>query len=111
MRRINKIIPIICASVMVMSLAACGQQSINGKWSCQQNGAATTYEFNADGTGSMDLGEGIVLPINYSYEDNKLKISYTFLGMESTVEYNVVIDKKTLTLNNSSSNITLEKQN
>lgn len=110
MRKISKIIPIICASVMIISLAACGQKSINGKWSCQQNGATTTYEFNQDGTGSMDLGEGIVLPINYSVDDNKLKISYTFLGTENTIEYNVVIDRKTLTLNNSSSNLTLERQ-
>lgn len=110
MRKISKIIPMACIFAAALFLAACGQKSITGKWSCQQNGATTTYEFKEDGTGSMDLGEGIVLPINYSIEGDKLKISYTFLGTENTVEYNVVIDRKTLTLNNSSSNLTLQKQ-
>lgn len=101
----------VCMAAMVLSLAACGSKSVEGKWSCQQNGAVTTYEFNADGTGSMDIGEGIVMPITYSVDKDKLKISYTTLGTQNEIEYNVVIDKKTLTLTNDTSSLTFDKQN
>ncbi|MDD6796887.1 MAG: DUF5640 domain-containing protein [Clostridia bacterium] len=110
MKKINKIVCVACAFVLMISLAACGKKNIVGKWSCKQNDAVTVYEFNEDGTGNMDLGEGIVIPINYSLDNDKLKISYTYLGTDNNIEYNVLIEKKTLTLNNASSNLTLEKQ-
>ena len=31
----------VCMAAMVLSLAACGKKSVEGKWSCQQNGAET----------------------------------------------------------------------
>ena len=101
----------VCMAAMVLSLAACGKKSVEGKWSCQQNGAETTYEFNADGTGSMDIGEGIVMPITYSFDNGRLKISYTTLGTQNDIEYNAVIDKNTLTLTNDTASLTLDKQN
>lgn len=110
MRKINKIACLACAFILMMSLAACGKKTIVGKWSYQQNDATTTYEFNEDGTGSMDLGEGVVMPINYTYDGDKLKITYTVLEKENSIEYNVLLENKTLTLNNSSSIITLQKQ-
>lgn len=103
----------VCMAAMVLSLAACGKKSVEGKWSCQQNEAETTYEFNADGTGSIDYGNGIVMPITYSFDNDKLKISfvYTTIKTQDDIEYNVVIDKKTLTLTNDTASLTLDKQN
>jgi len=109
-RKLKKIISIVCAACMACALAACGKESIEGTWSRKQNDAVTTYVFNADNTGSMDVGQGIVLPITYSLEGNTLKLSYTFLGTQTEEQYDIVIEKKTITLSNASSSITLEKQ-
>lgn len=110
MRKILRYVSAACIVSAMLVMTACGSKSVVGRWSGSQNDAVITYEFNEDGTGSMDIGEGIVLPINYTYEDGKLNITYEYLGTNNSTEYSVVIDKKTLTLNSQSSNVTLEKQ-
>ncbi len=110
MRRFKRLTVALCVSVLVLALAACGSKKITGTWSAEEDGVTVTYTFNDDGTGSMDIGSGIVLPLTYTTTDDKLKLTYSFLGSETSDEYTYSVKKKQLTLSDGSSSVTLDKR-
>jgi hypothetical protein len=94
----------------LMGLVACGIKSVVGTWSAQQGETTITYVFNEDGSGSMDIGSGITLPITYETDKDTLTLKYSMLGSEVSMEYGYVLSKKTLTLTDGDSSVTLEQQ-
>lgn len=97
-------------SAMLLGLVACGSKSVTGTWSAEQDGTKVTYVFNDDKTGSMDIGGGIILPITYEVDKDKLIVKYSMLGQEQNTEYQYTISKKKLTLTNGNASITLNQQ-
>lgn len=110
MKKFIKMLVVMSAAVMMLSMAACGKKSVIGTWSCTENNVTTTYVFNEDGTGTMDIGSGIVLNIQYKTDKDKLTVEYSMLGKQNSIEYTYLIEKNALTLSDSSASITLTKQ-
>ena len=99
--------------VLVCTLASCvvAEKAIVGVWKNQTTvlGVVTekTYTFNEDGTGTKSN----VLDINftYSFEEEKLLITTTTLGIENTEKYSFDFNGDKLVLTGEKVTIDLEK--
>lgn len=108
MSRAVRRIGIIAAFVLVVGVfAGCGKkESVVGTW----EGDDYTYTFNADGTGTQQIG-GINIDISsYEAKDGKLKITVTYLKTDETTEYEYSLKKGVLTLTKGEDTITLNKK-
>ena len=108
MSRIVRRIGVIAAIVLVVGVfAGCGKkESVVGTW----EGDDYTYTFDADGTGTQQIGGINVNISSYTAKDGKLSITVTYLGTEDTTEYTYTLKKDVLTLNNGDDTITLNKK-
>jgi len=98
--------------VAILVLCACSVElAIVGTWKNQTTVLGvvteTIYTFNDDGTGSKKT----VLETDFTYEvsGDKLTITTSVLGIESTEEYTVDVSWNELTLRSEEETITLEK--
>lgn len=100
---------IILASLLIMTLASCGGNSIVGTWTADSV-VATEYTFNADGTGSRSVA-GVTQAFNYTLDGETLKVTYQIIGgISNSEEYKVVLDKDTLTMGEGSLSLTLKRK-
>ena len=99
--------------ILVSMMCACSpEKKIVGTWRYQDKvlgivNTETTYDFNEDGTGTKST----VLDVDfkYSFFDDKLRITTTVLGIESTDEYTYEFKNDKLTLKNDKETITLDR--
>lgn len=114
MKNILKVLAILCAVMMVISLAACGGsdkgadtdtavtedtanagEAIVGSWAYSDT---YIYTFNSDGTGTYDVG-GTIMNFTYEANDNELSILYDGNTAPMVLEYS--IDGDTLNVKDS----------
>ena len=109
----RKFIACLLLVVMVFALCSCAapEKSIVGTWKNQTTVLGvvteTTYTFNEDGTGTKSN----VLDINftYSFEEEKLLITTSTLGIENTEKYSFDFNGDKLVLTGEKETIELEK--
>lgn len=82
MKMNKKLVAILLLVVMVVSLAACGSNSIVGKWKLEMNGQAMIMEFRSDNKVVTSVAGQTVLTQDYKVDGNKLTVN----GMEDTFE-------------------------
>lgn len=112
MRRIATLVLVL---VMMVSLCAClaPKAAIVGTWKSQETVLGvvtqTNYTFNEDGTGEKS---GVLpVPFTYSFTEDKLNITTSVLGIESTTSYTYQFSYKKLTLTGEKETLVLEKTN
>lgn len=109
----KKAVAVLLVLVMVVGLCSClsPKASIVGEWKSQSKVLGvvteTTYTFNEDGTGTES---GIIdIGFTYSFSDDKLLMTTSILGIESTEEYTYEFSKNKLVLTSDKDTINLEK--
>lgn len=119
----TKILALMCAVLMVLSLAACGSDggssnggnetvvpateaapTIVGDW--KYEGGDYIYHFKEDGTGTYDIS-GSTMNFTYTAEDGKLTITY---DGSSPMELQYSIDGDTLNVKDSFGKDTIYKR-
>lgn len=109
MKQLKKVTVLLLITVMISALAGCGKKNnITGSWTGQTD-SIQSLQLNADGSGVMDLGDGITVNISYQTSDDKLTIVATYLGTTETTEYTYSLKKNTLTLTSDQETIELKK--
>ncbi len=109
--RKNIAILLLVGMLFVLCSCASPEKEIIGTWKNQSTVLGvvveTTYTFNEDGTGT----ESSVLSVDfkYSFEGDKLLITTSILGLESTEEYSYEFDGDKLVLTGDDETIDLEK--
>lgn len=105
MKKTAKILAVVLALVLLVSLAACGgsdkgnggshdASSLVGTWESNE-APGTFYEFKADGTGTLK-GEGYSM--NFTYVDKSTSVDFTYEGSDSVQNNEYTVDGSTLTL-------------
>ena len=104
MKAIVKSLSLVLALMMVLALVACGgnggtttdsgndapaadTNSIVGSWEYQ--GGGFIYTFNADGSGTYDLGGGSVMNFTYETTDTELSLLYDGNTDPMVLEYEI----------------------
>lgn len=108
MSRAVRRLGVIAAIVLVIGVfAGCGKkETVVGTW----EGDDYTYTFNADGTGTQQIG-GININISsYTAKDGKLSITVTYLGTDDTTDYTYTLKNNVLTLTSGDDTITLNRK-
>ena len=103
MSRAVRRIGIIAVLVLVVGVFA---GSVVGTW----EGDDYTYTFNADGTGTQQIGGINVNISSYEAKDGKLSITVTYLGTDDTTEFTYTLKKDVLTLTSGDDTITLNRK-
>ena len=110
----KKAISVLLAVVVVLTLCSCvalDEKAIIGTWKNQNTVLGvvteTEYVFNEDGTGSIT--NLVSVPFTHSFEEGKLIITTSTLGIKNTTEYSYDFEKDSLTLTDDSDTIKLEK--
>lgn len=109
----RKILTGLLVFVIVISLCACvaPEKVIVGTWKSQTTVLGivteTKYTFNEDGTGTKS--NVIDVSFTYSFEDDKLVITTSTLGIENTDKYAFEFKGDSLTLTNDKETVNLEK--
>lgn len=99
--------------VMIFALCSCTapEKSIVGTWKNQTTVLGvvteTTYTFNGDGTGTKS--NVFDIDFTYSFEEEKLLITTSTLGIENTEKYSYDFSGDKLVLTGDSGTIDLEK--
>lgn len=108
MSRAVRRIGIIAVFVFVIgTFAGCGKkESVVGTW----EGDDYAYTFNADGTGTQQIGGINVNISSYQAKDGKLSITVTYLGTDDTTEFTYTLKEDVLTLINGDDTIILNKK-
>ena len=112
---VKKIISIVVVCCFLVSLCACGgSNSIVGTWEITEDllgvDVTTSYTFNADGTGSMNLLGELELDFTYEFpEDGKVQLNTEFLGVTDSMVYGYSIENDTLTLDDGEDWIALQR--
>ena len=83
--------------------AVTGKDALVGSWEYQ--GGGFTYTFNADGTGTYDVGGGKVM--KFTYEATDSSISFTYEGNTTPMVLNYSINGKVLNVKDSGGSDTL----
>ncbi len=72
------------------AFAGCGKkESVVGTW----EGDDYAYTFNADGTGTQQIGGINVNISSYQAKDGKLSITVTYLGTDDTTEFTYTLKR------------------
>lgn len=108
MSRAVRRIGVIAVLVLVVGVfAGCGKKDlVVGTW----EGDDYTYTFNADGTGTQQIGGINVNISSYEAKDGKLSITVTYLGTDDTTEFTYTLKKDVLTLTSGDDTITLNRK-
>ena len=107
MKLLKRISALVMMIAVVAAFAGCGKEtSVVGTW----EGDDYTYTFNADGTGTQQIGGINVNISSYQAKDGKLSITVTYLGTDDTTEFTYTLKKDVLTLTNGDDTIILNKK-
>lgn len=114
MKTAKRLVSLVAALVMVMSLVACGSNSeFVGTWECttEANGQSITtrYEFKSNGDCVMSVA-GLTIECEYETDGDKLIFSIEVLGVETTEEWTYKIDGNTMTLTKDGQSTVLKKK-
>lgn len=90
----EKFFAVLCVAMMVLSVVACGSQSLTGKWAFGVN----TYEFKDDDTVSISISGVLNYNGTYTTDGDKLTVTVSGLTGETTKEFTYQISGKTLSL-------------
>ena len=82
--------------------ATTGKEALVGSWEYQ--GGGFTYTFNADGTGTYDVGGKLM---KFTYEATDTSISFTYEGDTAPMTLNYSINGKVLNVKDSNGSDTL----
>jgi hypothetical protein len=114
MKKIISCILIVAMVAVVFAGCANPQKKILGTWTGESTllgiVAEYSFTFNADGTGKMTAAKDIGVSMTYTISEEKLSITTSLLGIDSTTDYTYSFDKDTLTLSDGSRTIVLTKQ-
>ncbi len=102
MKTAKRLVSLVAALVMVMSLVACGgEKGLVGTWEVsadidgQEISAGYTFESNGDcSVNAM----GITMDGTYKTDGDKITITVSFMGVETSQEGTYKVDGDTLTL-------------
>lgn len=97
MRMAKKAISLVAVLVLAMSLVACGDSGIVGTWSMTEDGVTSSFTFEKDGTCKASA-MGLEMSGTYKTDGDKLTITISLLGMESSQECTYKIDGNKLTI-------------
>ncbi len=99
---------VFCVVIAVLLCAVClfgcakPEKLILGKWSGEASilGVVTqySYEFREDGTGVMSTALNLGLEMHYALEGDRLDITTSVLGVDSTRSYTYAFEKEQLIL-------------
>lgn len=102
---------LLMAMALMFCFCAVPEKSIVGEWTSKVTVLGvvteTTYTFNDDGTGS--ISNVLDIAFTYAFEDEKLVMTMSILGMESSIEYDYSFKGDTLVLTSEGESVTLEK--
>lgn len=96
MKAVRKTLALTMVLVCLMSLVACGEKGLVGKWVDKTTAVDNIVEFNKDGTGKMEV-EGM-FSIDFTYTNTDDKITLTIMGNDVEYDYTLDGDKLTMTI-------------
>lgn len=102
MKTAKRLVSLLAALVMVMSLVACGgEKGLVGTWEASADidgqEVSAGYTFESNGDCSMNA-LGLTLDGTYKTDGDKLIITISMMGMEQSQEYTYKVDGNTLFL-------------
>lgn len=96
MKAVRKTLALTMVLVCLMSLVACGEKGLVGKWVDKTTAVDNIVEFNKDGTGKMEA-EGI-FSVEFTYTNTDDTITLTIMGQDVKYDYTLDGDKLTMTI-------------
>lgn len=97
MKAVRKTLALTMVLVCLMSLVACGEKGLVGKWVDTTTAVDNIFEFNKDGTGKMEV-EGM-FSMDFTYTSTDDTITLTIMGQNVEYGYTIDGDKLTMTIN------------